>query len=119
MTVNCQTPGMLAGGDRITLSGQLQIVVSPTTGMTKLAEGSQLTVSKTEARSGKRVQGTIQVSGTFYALSGSKSKIVANQEPSSDEVDDRTFSSITIDGANSSIFEINGSLNHPLECAAL
>lgn len=119
VTVNCKTPSMMAGGANMTLTGELQIVVSPTTGMTKIKSGSYLTVTSTKLTGAKAVstKENILVSGTLHA--GSSVKIAANQEPSSNEVDDRTYSEITIDGKNSSIFELKGSQRHPLVCAEL
>lgn len=114
--VDCQTPGDMAGAPTIRLYGQLDIVVSPTTGMTKLKDGSFLTISRTQLSRARRTQVTenILVSGTYY--DSSAPRIDANQEPSSPNVDDRTYSSIEINGTKSSIFEIRGSLRHPLIC---
>ncbi len=116
VTVACNTPSMMAGTS-IRMAGKLEIVVSPTTGMTKLKMGSQLTITKSMRSGAKKfsVQENIVVSGTYYSTSSSV-KIEANQEPSSSQVDDRTYSEITIDGKNSSIYEIKGNKNQPLVC---
>lgn len=115
--VNCTSPAMIAGAANVNLSGNLSIVVSPTTGMTKLKEGSYLTLTKSK-RSGSKVLASkenILVSGTYYAASN-PIKIEANQEPSRADIDDRTYSEILIDGQNSLIRELKGNKTHPLDC---
>ncbi len=118
VTVNCSTPSMLAGGASITLRGKLQIVTSPSTGMTKIKAGSYLTITKSKLSGAKRatLQENILVSGIYYK---SNKRIAANQEPSRSDKDDRTYSEITIDGENSSIFQIEGKQRHLLSCAGL
>lgn len=118
VTINCATPAMLAGGASIKLTGKLKIVISPSTGMTKIKAGSFLSITKSVLSRAKRetVQENILVSGNYYE---SSNKIDANQEPTRVDRDDRTYSEITIDGENSSIFQLEGNKRHLLSCARL
>lgn len=57
VTVNCATPRGMAGGVTVSLSGSLEIVVSPTTGMTKVKTGSELELTVNRETSKIMVQG--------------------------------------------------------------
>lgn len=111
MVVNCKSS--LAGGVSMSLTGQVEIVKSPTTGALKIKENSFLV-----AQEGSSVK-KIKVSGTLMTYS---SLLDANEEPSNDSIDDRTYSSIKIYysdtqlSAKSSIFRIAGSKSIPLNC---
>jgi hypothetical protein len=63
VSVNCATPAMLAGGESAVLKGILEIVISPSTGMTKVRTGSQLNLTL----NGERAKITVQ--GIYFDLS--------------------------------------------------
>lgn len=63
VTVKCATPSMMAGGESAQLLGQLDIVISPTTGMTKVRAGSKLQL-KVNGQSGE-----ITVQGIYFESS--------------------------------------------------
>lgn len=124
VAVNCSSPKikMLAGGATTRLYGKLDLAMSPS-GMMKLKQDSFLTLETTKFVRGKSsiVRKNLKVSGTYYE--GSSPRIAANEEPSGEvdssgnEVDDRTYSDITINGKNSSLFELKSGLERALICA--
>ena len=67
ITVNCATPKMMAGGAKAVLTGEIDIVVSPTTGMTKVRTGSQLDLTL-NGQSGK-----VTVQGLYFDGSSKES----------------------------------------------
>lgn len=71
VTVKCATPSMMAGGESVLLQGQLDIVVSPTTGMTKVKAGSTLKLTVNDQSGDITVQGIYFESSSREHIEGS------------------------------------------------
>lgn len=71
VTVKCETPSMMAGGESVFLRGQLDIVVSATTGMTKVKAGSKLQLTVSDQSGDITVQGIYFESSNREHIEGS------------------------------------------------
>lgn len=110
VSVNCQSPSMMAGGVSASLTGTLEIIVSPTTGMTKVRPGSEVVLSVGGETASVAIEGVYFVAGAREYINGSLDQ------------DAVPFSSTRIDFNDSSesqrsyIQRLNGQ-KIPLHCA--